>query len=384
MRALVVFVSAVVLVDTVFYAAVVPLLPFYADELGLGKTGAGVLEASYAAGTLAAAVPAGLLAAHLGVRRVVLCGLALLGVSSLVFGLARDVVLLDLARFAQGIGGACSWAGAFAWLVRRAPAERRGALLGTAMGAAIFGALLGPAVGAVAEELGTAPVFGAAGVLAAGLAAGSLRLEPPATAPEQVSAERLALAARDRPVVAAMLFVTAPGVLFGTIGVLAPLRLDDLGASAALVGAVFLAAAALEAVTSPVVGALSDRFGRLLPMRAGLLAAVPILLLLPVPGSVALVAVLVVLASPAIGTCWAPSTALLADGMEARRVDPALGFSLMNAAWGLGHVAGGAGGGALGEAAGDGVAYTLLALGCLALAGWASDARAAAPRPVLS
>ncbi len=45
-RALVVFVSAVVLVDTIFYAAVVPLLPFYSDELGLGKTGAGVLEAS--------------------------------------------------------------------------------------------------------------------------------------------------------------------------------------------------------------------------------------------------------------------------------------------------------------------------------------------------
>ena len=71
MRALVAFVSAVVLVDTIFYAAVVPLLPAYTEDLGLTKAGAGVLEASYAAGTLAAAVPAGLFAARVGVRRTV-------------------------------------------------------------------------------------------------------------------------------------------------------------------------------------------------------------------------------------------------------------------------------------------------------------------------
>jgi MFS family permease len=300
-----------------------------------------------------------------------------------VFGLAQSVVLLDVSRFVQGIGGACSWAGAMAWLVRRAPVERRGALLGTAMAAAIFGALLGPAVGAAAESVGTGPVFGAAGVLAGALALWALRFDPPP--PAAITGDeraRLLLAARDRPVIAAMLFVTAPGVLFGTIGVLGPLRLDELGASAAAVGAVFLAAAALEAITSPIVGSLSDRFGRLAPMRVGLLAAVPVLLLLPVPGSALLVAVLVVAAAPAIGTCWAPSMALLADGTDARGIDPALGFSLMNAAWGLGHVAGGAGGGALGELAGDAVAYTLLAAGCLALAWWAQPARVAAPAAV--
>jgi len=381
-RALVAFASAVVLVDTVFYAAVVPLLPVYADDLGLGKTGAGVLEAAYAAGTLAAAIPAGLLAARIGVRPIVLAGLALLGGSSLVFGLAQSIVLLDVARFAQGVGGACTWAGAFAWLVRCTPAARRGAVLGTAMGAAIVGALLGPAVGAAAGAVGTGPAFAAAAVLAAALAAWATRIAPPPPLPAgDVSARVLFGAARDRPVVAAMLFVTAPGVLFGTIGVLGPLRLDELGAGTAAIGVVFLAAAALEAITSPVVGSLSDRLGRLAPMRAGLLAAVPVLLLLAVPESALLVALLVILASPAIGTCWAPAMALLADGMEARRVDPALGFSLMNAAWGLGHVAGGAGGGALGEAAGDGVAYGLLAAGCLALAALTRDARFGAPAP---
>ena len=38
MRRLFLLVSAVVLVDTAFYAAIAPVLPHYADELGLSKT----------------------------------------------------------------------------------------------------------------------------------------------------------------------------------------------------------------------------------------------------------------------------------------------------------------------------------------------------------
>ena len=38
-RRLLFLVGAVVLVDTMFYAALTPLLPHYADELGLSKTG---------------------------------------------------------------------------------------------------------------------------------------------------------------------------------------------------------------------------------------------------------------------------------------------------------------------------------------------------------
>ena len=41
MRRLFWLVAAVVLVDTMFFAAVAPLLPHYSDELDLSKTGAG-------------------------------------------------------------------------------------------------------------------------------------------------------------------------------------------------------------------------------------------------------------------------------------------------------------------------------------------------------
>src|SRR5580700_8871054 len=156
------FVCAVVLVDTVFFTALTPLLPHYVRTAGLTKAGAGLLVAAYPAGTLAGALPGGVLAARLGYRPVVLLGLALMSVSTLVFGWATAPAVLDGARFVQGLGGACTWAAAMAWLTTVGPADRRGELLGTALGAAVGGALLGPVIGAVGSRTGTGPAFSAA------------------------------------------------------------------------------------------------------------------------------------------------------------------------------------------------------------------------------
>src|SRR6202012_1669400 len=46
------FVCALVLVDTVFFSALTPLLPHYTRTAGLTKAGAGLLVACYPAGTL--------------------------------------------------------------------------------------------------------------------------------------------------------------------------------------------------------------------------------------------------------------------------------------------------------------------------------------------
>src|SRR5258707_15587458 len=105
MRRLVLLVAAIVLVDTMFYAAITPLLPYYSHHFHLSKSSAGLLAATYPAGTLIAALPGGWLATRIGVRRTVLVGLALMIVSSVVFGFARHIGLLDGARFLQGVGG---------------------------------------------------------------------------------------------------------------------------------------------------------------------------------------------------------------------------------------------------------------------------------------
>src|SRR5437763_9565137 len=81
-------VGAVVLVDTMFYAALTPLLPHYAQQLGLGKAGAGVLAGAYAAGALARGIPSAVLAARLGVKPSIPFGLALMAGTIALFGFA--------------------------------------------------------------------------------------------------------------------------------------------------------------------------------------------------------------------------------------------------------------------------------------------------------
>src|SRR5918996_1934071 len=99
MRRLLAFVCVIVFVDTVFYAAITPILPELSDQYGLSKTAAGVLAAAYPAGTFVGALPGGWLAARAGVRPAVLLGLGLLVASSAACALGDDIVLLDVARF---------------------------------------------------------------------------------------------------------------------------------------------------------------------------------------------------------------------------------------------------------------------------------------------
>ena len=65
---------------------------------------------------------------------------------------------------------------------------------------------------------------------------------------------------------------------------LIPLRMDELGASGVAVGAAFFTAAAIEAFTAPAIGRVSDRRGRMTPIRAGLIACPLAALILPLPG----------------------------------------------------------------------------------------------------
>src|SRR3954447_3780762 len=179
MRRLLIIGSAVVFLDVVFYAAITPLLPGYVEDLGLSKTSAGVLSAAYAGGTLVASLPAGFMAARVGPRRTLIAGLLLLGAASFAFGFGKHIVLLDLARFVQGVAGALAWAGAITWLMVTAPESRRGTVIGDVLAVAVAGALLGPAVGALAHAVGTKPVFSSVLVVAMVLAILALRLPLP-------------------------------------------------------------------------------------------------------------------------------------------------------------------------------------------------------------
>lgn len=360
-RRLLLLLSVAMVVDTAAYSAITPLLPHLVERYELSKAAAGVLTAAYAFGTLALSVPAASLVARIGPRPVMLAALTVLGLASLAFGLAGSPALLIGARLVQGIGACTLWAAGLAWTVAATSPARRAQALGAVVGAAIAGSIGGPVLGALGDAVGTGAVYAVFVAFPAVLIVLVARETGPRPDPSPaLGALRIALGSGRMRL--GLWLMTLPSLAFGAIYLLVPLRLDALGAGSAVIGAVFLAAAACESTMSPIVGRIADRRGAEWPARVGLAGAGALLVALALPLGAVLVAAVVLALAAVLGMLWAPAMTILSQESDARGIDPAFGFGLANLGWGGGTAIGGAGGGALAAAVGDPAPLLVLAV----------------------
>ena len=354
------------LAEVMFYAVLTPLLPYYAHHLNLSKPEAGILAAFYAFGAIVFSVPAGFLVGRVGARRTVIAGVCVLAASSLAFGFLRSVAGLDAARCLQGAGGSLLWAGGLVWLLASSPPERRGEVVGSALGMGIAGALLGPVLGAAATVTSPELIFPLIAAVIAALGAWAVAMPSPPPGRANTIGELVAAARRDSRMWAGLWFTALPSIVFGVLEVLAPLRLSALGAGAAAIAVTFLVSAAIEATLSPVVGRLSDRHGPTRVARIGLGFAALATICVALPSAVFPLAVAVIAACVALGSPWVPASSLLSAGAAEFGLGQGIAFALWNLAWGAGQAVGAAGGAALAHATADAVPYVALAIACLA------------------
>jgi predicted MFS family arabinose efflux permease len=326
--------------EAALYSAVTPVLPHYAHEFGVSKPAIGVLAAAYAAGMIPGSLLGAWIATRGGVRRTVIVALLLFALSTTAFGLATGIVTLDLFRFVQGVACGCIWSGGLAWVIAITPRARRGAVVGRAFAAGMFGTLLGPVLGTLAAAIGTEVVFTAVAAVSLCLVAWTLRhAEPPL--PQQATRRSWLVFAREPRLILALWLVLLEAGTVGATSALLPLRLSAFGASGIEIGATFVVVSLLGALVMPFVGGFVDRRGPGQPLLCGLLLTAALVALLPVPQSaLGLAALTVLLLAGSLSASITPVTSVTTDLTERAGGALVLATTLLNVGWAAGEVVG--------------------------------------------
>ncbi|AWB88463.1 MFS transporter [Salinibacterium hongtaonis] len=129
------------------WGSIVPVLPLFMEQFGLGVVMLGPVIAAFAVGRVVANIPAGLALRWWRPRWYLHSVLIALALVTAVTGFAAAPGFLIAARVLAGVLGGAAVTIGFAVLVAGAPAERRGRAMATAtvvqMGAAAVGSLVG-------------------------------------------------------------------------------------------------------------------------------------------------------------------------------------------------------------------------------------------------
>ena len=151
-------------VDMVGLLMIIPLMPFYAREMGGGALEVAILMSAFTAAQLISAPMWGRFSDRYGRRPALLVGLTAACVAYIVFAFATSIWLLLLSRIVQGAGGGT--VGVIqAYVADSVEPENRAKALGWLSAATNVGVAIGPAIGGVALGFGrSGPGLAAAGL----------------------------------------------------------------------------------------------------------------------------------------------------------------------------------------------------------------------------
>ncbi len=133
-------------VDMLGLAMIIPLLPFYATEMGASATVVGVLIAAFSIAQLASAPLWGRFSDRYGRRPGLLVGLLVSAVAYVIFAYASTLWLLLISRVVQGLGGGTIGV-VQAYVADASDPKDRAKSLGWLSAATSLGAVVGPAIG---------------------------------------------------------------------------------------------------------------------------------------------------------------------------------------------------------------------------------------------
>jgi MFS transporter, DHA1 family, multidrug resistance protein len=152
------------------YGIIIPILPFYIEDMGAGGTELGMLVASYAVMRMIFGPVWGSLSDRVGRKPILIIGILGYAITMVWFGLATQLWMLFAARILSGILSSATAPTTMAYIGDSTPEDERGGGMGMLGAAGGIGTILGPALGGfLAGESLSTPFFIAAGMSALSL-----------------------------------------------------------------------------------------------------------------------------------------------------------------------------------------------------------------------
>ncbi|ROR73034.1 MFS transporter [Bogoriella caseilytica] len=169
--------TAISFTVAVGFGVMLPVLPVFARDFGVGPFAASAVVSAFAFARLLTAPVIGPLLARIGERPVLVAGLLIVAVSSAAAALAMDYTQFLIFRSLGGIGSAMFTVAGMTLLLATVQAEQRGRAASLYQGGFLLGGMGGPAIGGALATISlTAPFYFYAVVLVAAAVIGAVML----------------------------------------------------------------------------------------------------------------------------------------------------------------------------------------------------------------
>jgi DHA1 family multidrug resistance protein-like MFS transporter len=147
------------------FGMVLPVFPFFVEQMGAGGSAFGLLVAVAALTELVFGPMWGSLSDRTGRKPILMIGMLGYGLSLLLFGLSTQLWMLFVSRALSGVLSSATVSPAMAYIGDSTPAKERGGGMGALGAAAGLGIILGPALGGwLAGDSMSTPFFIGAGM----------------------------------------------------------------------------------------------------------------------------------------------------------------------------------------------------------------------------
>ena len=298
----------------------IPVLPLLASGIGATTAQVGLINAGFMLSAGVLAVPSGLLSDRVGIRPVLLAGLALMSCASLLIPFTGSWLALGAVYRVFGVGLAALTPTMMSSVARVVPASHVGRAYSWYTTAVYLAMTIGPAAGGwFGRSLGFRRVFFVSGGLIVAALLAVLAFLPRDRRESETQAmtlsQRLAGAMSNRRLLAALAGTLGGCFGFGMFISFLPLHARAVGLEVEQIGIVFAAQALVNVLLRVPLGHLSDRADRGVMSSAGLLLCALALGITGFSGSLATLILCAALLGAGMGLTFTAISSLVAVAM---------------------------------------------------------------------